>query len=68
MAWNKSKICLISKEVDPKTGKTVVHRYYTCKSKAKNKGVTAQSKLTLMKYNPILRRHTKYTETKVKWK
>ncbi|MEM1311990.1 MAG: 50S ribosomal protein L33 [Patescibacteria group bacterium] len=64
MAWQKSKILLISVEQDPKTGKKVVHRYVVTKSKGKGK--PQQGKLTLKKYNPILRKHVLYTESKYK--
>jgi ribosomal protein L33 len=63
MAWQKTKILLISTEKD-KDGNKVVHRYV--KTKSKGKGKPKQGKLALKKYNPILRKHTLYTETKYK--
>jgi ribosomal protein L33 len=67
MAWQKTKICLISTEVDPTTGKKIIHRYLTKKSKGKNKA-GGDTKLTLKKYNPRLRRRVVYTQTKTQWK
>lgn len=65
MAWQKNKILLISVETDEKTGKKVVHRYVKNKSKGKGKATT-NTKLKLKKYNPILRKHVEYTESKYK--
>lgn len=65
MAWQKTKILLISVETDEETGKKVVHRYVKTKSKGKGKP-TAGKKLKLRKYNPILRKHVEYTESKYK--
>ncbi len=67
MAWQKNKICLMSTEVDPKTGKKVIHRYLTRKSKGKNTN-NSNNKLTRRKYNPILRKHVVYNESKISWK
>jgi ribosomal protein L33 len=64
MAWQKNKILLISVETDDKTGKKTVHRYVV--SKSKGKGKPQQGKLALRKYNPILRKHVTYTESKYK--
>lgn len=64
MAWQKNKILLISVENDEKTGKKVTHRYVV--NKSKGKGKPQQSKLSLKKYNPILRKHVVYTESKYK--
>lgn len=66
MAWQKTKICLIS-TVTLEDGKKRVHRYMTTKSKGKGKP-NSNSKLTLKKYNPISKKHELYTETKIKWK
>jgi ribosomal protein L33 len=66
MAWQKTKICLISTVVLP-DGQKKVHRYMTTKSKGKGKPNT-NAKLILKKYNPITRKHETYTETKIKWK
>jgi ribosomal protein L33 len=69
MAWQKNKICLMSTEVDPVSGKKVIHRYLTRKSKGKNKApASASAKLTRRKYNPVLRKHVTYTETKIQWR
>jgi ribosomal protein L33 len=65
MAWQKTKILLTSTEVDS-TGKKIFHRYVVKKSKAKGKAVGQPTKLTLKKYNPMLRKHVVYTETKYK--
>lgn len=67
MAWQKNKICLLSTEVNPLTGKKITHRYLTRKSKGKNTN-TANTKLARKKYNPTLRKHVLYTETKISWK
>jgi ribosomal protein L33 len=64
MAWQKNKILLISVENDEKTGKKIAHRYVV--NKSKGKGKPQQSKLALKKYNPILRKHVVYTESKYK--
>jgi ribosomal protein L33 len=61
--WQKNKILLISTEIDS-DGKKVTHRYV--KNKSRGKGKPATGKLTLKKYNPILRKHVVYTETKYK--
>lgn len=66
MAWQKNKILLVSVEeqVQPDgTSKKVYHRYVVNKSKAKGKPI---KKLELKRYNPILRRHVIYKETKYK--
>lgn len=63
MAWQKNKILLISIETDA-SGKKVSHRYVV--NKSKGKGKPQQGKLTLKKFNPILRKHVVYTETKYK--
>ena len=69
MAWQKTKICILATEVNPETGKKIIHRYLTKKSKGKNKSqAQVSSKLVLKKYNPILRKHVEYTETRIKWK
>jgi len=65
MAWQKNKILLISKETDD-NGKTVVHRYAKRKSKGTGKPQAAGNKLKLRKYNPVLRKHVEYTESKFK--
>lgn len=68
MAWQKTKICLIATETN-EIGKKILHRYLTKKSKGKGKSqVQASAKLVLRKYNPVLRKHVTYTETKIKWK
>lgn len=59
----KNKILLISVETDS-TGKKVVHRYI--KNKSKGKSNPQATKLKLKKYNPVLRKHTVYTESKYK--
>jgi ribosomal protein L33 len=59
----KNKILLISTETLP-DGKKVVHRYIKRKSKGKGKPVAG--KLALKKYNPVLRKHVVYNETKYK--
>ena len=64
MAWQKNKILLISVETDEKTGKKVVHRYVV--NKSKGKGKPQQGKLSIKKFNPILRKHVIYTESKYK--
>jgi ribosomal protein L33 len=63
MAWQKNKILLISVDVD-ENGKKVIHRYV--KSKSKGKGKPSTGKLVIKKYNPLLRKHTTYTESKYK--
>lgn len=66
MAWQKSKILLVSVEElkqEDGTMKKVYHRYVITKSKAKGKPT---QKLQLKKYNPILRKHVVYSETKYK--
>jgi ribosomal protein L33 len=66
MAWQKNKILLVSVEEmtqDDGTTKKVYHRYVINKSKAKGKPI---KKLELSKYNPILRKHVIYKETKYK--
>jgi ribosomal protein L33 len=66
MAWQKNKILLVNVEEvkqEDGTAKKVYHRYVINKSKAKGKPT---KKLTLKKYNPILRKHVSYTETKYK--
>lgn len=67
MAWQKNKVLLVSVETvvdDSGNGKKVYHRYVIKKSKG---GITKQlGKLKLKKYNPILRKHTEYTEAKYK--
>jgi ribosomal protein L33 len=66
MAWQKNKILLVSTEKD-EAGNKVTHRYVKNKSKGKGKPQSgAQKKLTLKKYNPVLRKHVTYTETKYK--
>jgi len=64
MAWQKNKILLISVETDA-DGKKVVHRYVKNKSKGKTKTGTG-AKLVLKKYNPLVRKHVEYTESKYK--
>jgi ribosomal protein L33 len=66
MAWQKNKILLVSTEIDPESGKKVFHRYVVRKSKGKGKNVGQPVKLKLKKYNPALKRHVEYTETKYK--
>ena len=61
--WQKNKILLISTEID-QSGKKVIHRYV--KNKSRGKGKPAAGKLALKKYNPFLRKHVVYTETKYK--
>lgn len=66
MAWQKNKILLVSvEEITTPEGlaKKVYHRYVINKSKAKGKPI---KKLELKKYNPILRKHVIYKETKYK--
>lgn len=63
MAWQKNKILLINVETND-DGKKVIHRYV--KSKSKGKGKPALEKLSLKKYNPILRKHVVYNESKYK--
>jgi ribosomal protein L33 len=63
MAWQKTKILMISVDTDA-NGKKVIHRYV--KRKSKGKGKPAVGKLVLKKYNPILRKHVEYTESKYK--
>ncbi len=66
MAWQKNKILLVSvEEVTQPDGtiKKVYHRYVVNKSKAKGKPI---KKLELKRYNPILRKHVIYKETKYK--
>jgi ribosomal protein L33 len=65
MAWQKTKILMVSVETDD-NGKKVMHRYVKSKSKGTGKATVAGKKLTLKKYNPILKKHTLYTETKYK--
>ncbi len=65
MAWQKTKILLISVETDESTGKKVIHRYVVNKSKGKGKNQQS-AKLAIKKYNPILRKHVVYTESKYK--
>lgn len=67
MAWQKNKILLISVEEvaqDDGTVKKVYHRYVIKKSKGDPS--KQQTKLTLRKYNPILRKHVVYKEAKYK--
>jgi ribosomal protein L33 len=59
----KNKILLISVETDS-NGRKIVHRYI--KNKSRGKGKPAAGKLTLKKYNPTLRKHVTYTESKYK--
>lgn len=59
----KNKILLIHVATLP-NGRKVAHRYVKRKSKGAGKQVTG--KLTLKKYNPILRKHVEYTESKYK--
>jgi ribosomal protein L33 len=59
----KNKILLINVSTLP-NGKKVVHRYLKRKSKGTGKQTTG--KLTLKKYNPVLRKHVEYTESKYK--
>lgn len=67
MAWQKNKILLTSTETDPETGKKVYHRYVVRKSKGRGKAIGGQpAKLKLKKYNPFLKKHLEYTETKYK--
>jgi ribosomal protein L33 len=66
MAWQKNKILLVSIEEVTQadgTSKKVYHRYVINKSKAKGKPI---QKLELKKYNPVLRKHVIYKETKYK--
>lgn len=67
MAWQKTKVLLISVEEQQQNDgstKKVYHRYVVRKSKG---GVTKQTqKLALKKYNPILRKHVVYKEAKYK--
>jgi ribosomal protein L33 len=65
MAWQKTKILLVNTETDS-TGKKVMHRYVVRKSKGKAKNVGQPTKLKLRKYNPVLRKHVEYSETKYK--
>ena len=67
MAWQKKKILLVSvEEITDEKGnkKKVIHRYL--KNKSKGSGKPGVTKLKLKKYNPILRRHVEYTESKYK--
>jgi ribosomal protein L33 len=66
MAWQKNKILLVSIEdmiLQDGTTKKIYHRYVVNKSKAKGKPI---KKLELRRYNPILRKHVIYKETKYK--
>jgi ribosomal protein L33 len=66
MAWQKNKILLVSIEeikLPDGTSKKVYHRYVINKSKGKGKPI---QKLELKKYNPVLRKHVIYKETKYK--
>lgn len=67
MAWQKNKILLISVEtITDKDGvaKKVYHRYLV--NKSKGKGKPNPGKMSIKKYNPVLKRHTVYNETKYK--
>ena len=67
MAWQKNKILLISVEemtLADGTVKKVYHRYVIKKSKGDPS--KQQAKLSLKKYNPILRKHVVYKEAKYK--
>lgn len=64
MAWQKTKILLTNVETD-ENGKKVYTRYLTTKSKGRGKPKTG-TKLQLKKYNPKLKKHVVYTETKYK--
>lgn len=67
MAWQKNKILLVNTEevkLEDGTTKKVYHRYVVKKSKGGQN--TQAKKLKLKKYNPILRKHVVYTETKYK--
>lgn len=66
MAWQKTKIYLVSTSTNAETGKKSVHRYAVKKSKGKGKNVGQPVKLVLKKFNPITRKHETYTETKFK--
>jgi ribosomal protein L33 len=66
MAWQKTKILLVNTDTDATTGKKVMHRYVVRKSKGKAKNVGQPTKLKLKKYNPFLRKHVEYSETKYK--
>lgn len=59
----KNKILLINVATDA-NGRKVVHRYI--KNKSRGKGKPAAGKLVLKKYNPVLRKHVEYTESKYK--
>ncbi len=63
MAWQKTKILLISVETD-ENGKKIATRYV--KNKSKGKGKPQQGKLVLKKYNKALNKHTTFTESKYK--
>jgi ribosomal protein L33 len=67
MAWQKNKILLISVEnITDENGKTkkVYHRYLI--NKSKGKGKPNPGKMSIKKYNPLLKKHVVYTETKYK--
>ncbi|MBP6889883.1 MAG: 50S ribosomal protein L33 [Candidatus Moranbacteria bacterium] len=54
-------IKLIHTQPDPKTGKKkTTHVYWTRKNKKK----LANSKITLKKFNPVLKKHVEYKEAK----
>jgi ribosomal protein L33 len=66
MAWQKTKILLVSVEnitLEDGSTKKIMHRYVVNKSKGKGKQAT---KLAIKKYNPRLRKHVVYNETKYK--
>lgn len=54
-------IKMAHQQKDEKTGKKYnTHVYYTYKNKRK----LAKNKLKMNKYNPVLRKHVEYVETK----
>jgi len=59
----KNKILLVS-VVTTDDVRKVMHKYV--KRKSKGKGKPVNEKLKLRKYNPVLRKHTGYTESKYK--
>lgn len=46
--------------------KTKDSTYFYTKKKSKKVGKTVEKKITLIKYDPFLRKHSKYVEIKMK--
>ncbi len=66
MAWQKNKILLVSVTTDS-SGKKIVYRYLTNKSKGGGKSKKGNlAPLKLKKYNPKTNSHTVFVETKYK--